>query len=99
MSIAKSALAHKHKDILRKVYKEFQAMFFSLHGPSAHWESVHRQSNALLLVDAARKALGEHSPEFRSFSKDIMAELVPSDEGGEALRYLLSFHEDSILSK
>ena len=66
-------------------------MFFSLYGPSAHWETVHRESNAFLLVDAARKALGERSPEFRSFSKDIMSEIEHSDEGGEALRYLLAF--------
>ena len=89
-SIKKCALARKYKDIMRKVYKEFQAMFFALHGPLAHWETMHRESNALLLVDAARKALGERSTEFRSFSKDIMAEMgAASDEGG-VLRYMIA---------
>ena len=65
-------------------------MFLSLHGPSPEWESIHRQSNALLLVDAARKVLGAGSPEFRSFSKDIMAEMGPSGEGGAVIRYFLA---------
>ena len=65
-------------------------MFFSLHGASPHWESAHRESNALLLVDAARKVLGERSTEFRSFSKDIMAEMEQSDDGRVVLRYLLA---------
>ena len=37
-------------------------MFFSLYGASPQWECTHRHSNALLLVDAARKVLGEGSP-------------------------------------
>ena len=75
---------------MRRVYKEFQAMFFSLYGHSPQWECTHRHSNVLLLVDAARKVLGERSTEFRNFSKDIMAEMGQSDEGGAVLRYLLA---------
>ena len=78
---------------MRPIYKEFQAMFFSLHGSSSRWDSVHRESNALLLIDAARKVLGERSSEFRNFSKDILSEMGPSDEGGAALRYLLALFD------
>lgn len=86
-SIKLSSLASKHKSIMRAVYKEFQAMFFSLYGPSARWETVHRESNALLLIDAARKAFGERSTEFRDFSKDVLAEM--SAEGDTDMRLLL----------
>jgi len=79
-SIKNCQLARKHGHIMRAVYKEFQGMFFSLHGPLSRWESVHRESNALLLIDAARKALGADSSEFRIFSKDILSQI---GEGGE----------------
>ena len=52
-----------------------------IYGNGTHaWESVHRESNALLLIDAARKALGADSSEFRMFSKDILSQI---GEGGE----------------
>lgn len=88
-SIAGSALAQKHKNVLRGIYKSFQALQFSLNGPYFQWETVHRVSNARLLVDAARRALGEHSPEYRSFRKDIEKEIRVSRDGDETVRYSL----------
>ena len=90
-SIAGCQLAQRHKAVLRDVYREFkfQALHFSLSGPYFHWETVHRVSNARLLLDAASRALGEHSKEYRSFMKDVTAEFRKSRDGDVTVRYSL----------
>ena len=52
-------------------------------------KNVHCVSNARLLVDASRRALGEleHSLEYRSFRKDIEKEICVSRDGDESIRY------------
>ena len=88
-SIAGCQLAQRHKAVLRDVYREFQALHFSLNGPYFQWETVHRVSNARLLLDAASRALGEHSKEYRSFMKDVTAEFRKSRDGDVTVRYSL----------
>ena len=81
-SIKACALAEKHKKVLQPVYKEFQAMFLSLHGSSPRWESVNRHNNALLIIDAARVALGERCSEFINIRNDIRSEMGKTSDDG-----------------
>lgn len=88
-SIAGSELAKKHKHILRSVYRWFQALHFSFHGPYFQWETVHRVANARLLIDAARRALGAENKDFLSFKKDVENQIRISDDEEDTVRYPL----------
>ena len=97
--ITSSELARRYKAVLRGISRSFQALQFSSNGPYFEWETVHRVSNARLLVDAARRALGadNRDSEYRNFKKDIEKEIRTSRDGDETVRYSLKlidrFHE------
>ena len=57
--------------------------------PYFQWETVHRVSNARLLLDAASQALGEHSKEYQNFMKDVTTEFRKSRDGDVTVRYSL----------
>ena len=96
-SITSSELARRYKAVLRDIYRSFQALQFSSNGPYFKWETVHRVSNARLLVDAARRALGVDSKIYSRFRKDVEMEFRTSRDGDETVRYSLKlinrFHE------
>ena len=77
-SIKESKFATKHADLLKPVYKYYQAMQFAVHGANFQWEACHRVRSVRLLLDAAKQC---HTPEdFTVFKKAVEAELLNDDD-------------------
>ena len=94
--ITGSELAQKHKKVFRDIYRSFQALQFSLNSLYFEWETVHRVSNARLLVNAARLALGVDSKEHHTFRMDVEKEIRTSRDGDETVKYSFKFIDVSI---
>ena len=56
-SIKQSDFATTHAELLRPIYKYYQAMQFATHGHCFPCEAINRKANVQMLLDAAREYL------------------------------------------
>jgi tRNA U38,U39,U40 pseudouridine synthase TruA len=76
-SIKESIFAVEHAEVLKPIYKYYQAMMFATHGHNFMWDAVRRKACVQMLLDAAREC---HSREtYTRFKKAVEAELVGKD--------------------
>ena len=73
-SIKESIFAAKHEEVLKPIYKYYQAMQFAMHGHNFMWDAVRRKACVQMLIDAARVC--HPSDIFTRFKKAVEAELV-----------------------
>ena len=81
-SIKQSEFAATHAELLRPIYKYYQAMQFATHGHCFPWDATNRKACVQVLLDAARESLTREA--YTQFKKDVQAELIGTDG---ALRY------------
>jgi len=81
-SIKQSEFAATHAELLRPIYKYYQAMQFATHGHCFPWDATNRKACVQMLLDAARESLTREA--YTQFKKDVQAELIGTDG---ALRY------------
>lgn len=79
-SIKESKFAEIHSELLKPVYKYYQAMHFATYGANFQWEATHRARCVRILLDAAKECHGDKE-EFSVFEKAVEAEL----HGGEGM--------------
>lgn len=81
-SIKQSDFAAIHAELLKPIYKFYQAMQFASYGHRFKWDAPSRKVCVQMLLDAAREC---HSREiYTRFKKAVEAELIGSDR---SLRY------------
>ena len=76
-SSKESIFAAKHAEVLRPIYKSYQAMMFATHGHNFQWDAVKRKGCVQMLIDAARQC--HPSETYTRFKKAVVAELVGKD--------------------
>ena len=81
-SIKESIFAAKHAEVLKPIYKSYQAMQFATHGHSFMWDAVKRKACVQMLLDAARECHPRQT--YTRFKKAVEAELVTSWQGRRA---------------
>lgn len=86
-SIKESNFAAQHADLLKPIYKYYQAMQFSTYGADFQWEANCRSRCVLMLLDAAKVAL--HTEKYNRFKKAVMAEFVEDTPRYSPLRLLM----------
>jgi hypothetical protein len=88
-SIKESNFAAQHADLLKPIYKYYQAMQFAIHGAHFQWEACNSVRCVRLLLDAAKQC---HTPEdFTVFKKAVEAELDSDDDQPRYKQPLLMF--------
>ena len=87
-SIKESGFAATYADLLKPIYKYYQAMMLATFGHRFQWDAINRKVCVRMLIDAAREC---HPPRetYTHFKKAVEAELLGPDG---ALRYKRPFH-------
>jgi hypothetical protein len=76
-SIKESGFAETHAQVLKPIYKFYQAMQFATHGHCFPWDATNRKACVQMLLDAARQC---HSSEtYTPFKKAVEAECTGVD--------------------
>jgi hypothetical protein len=76
-SIKESGFAATQADLLKPIYKYYQAMHFASYGHRFKWDAPNRKVCVQMLLDAAREC---HSREiYTRFKKAVEAECFGSD--------------------
>ena len=76
-SIKESNFAETHAELLKPIYKFYQAMHFAYYGHLFKWNAPDRTGCVQMLLDAAREC---HSREiYTRFKKAVEAELIGND--------------------
>ena len=73
-SIKESEFAVQYADLLKPIYKYYQAMQFSTYGAHFQWESNHRKRCVQMLLDAAKEC--HNNTDYICFKKAVQAELI-----------------------
>ena len=76
-SIKESMFAAEHAEVLKPIYKFYQAMQFATNGHSFMWDAVKRKACVQMLLDAARECHPRET--YTRFKKAVEAELVGKD--------------------
>lgn len=76
-SIKDSKFATKYSELLKPVYKYYQAMQFAAHGAHFQWEANHRARCVDMLLDAAKEC--HNSETYTIFKNAVEAELHGDD--------------------
>ena len=76
-SIKESMFAAEHAEVLKPIYKFYQAMQFATNGHSFGWDAVKRKACVQMLLDAARECHPRET--YTRFKKAVEAELVGKD--------------------
>ena len=76
-SIKESDFANTYAELLRPIYKYYQAMQFATHGHCFPWDATNRKACVQMLLDAARESLTREA--YTQFKKDVQAELIGTD--------------------
>ena len=76
-SIKESKFAKKYSELLKPVYKYYQAMQFAAHGAHFQWEANHRARCVYMLLDAAKEC--HNSETYTIFKNAVEAELHGDD--------------------
>jgi len=76
-SIKESKFAAKYSDLLKPVYKYYQAMQFAAHGAHFQWEANHRARCVYMLLDAAKEC--HKTDTYTIFKNAVEAELHGDD--------------------
>ena len=76
-SIKESGFAVKYADLIKPIYKYYQAMQFSTYGAHFQWESNYRKRCVQMLLDAAKEC--HNNTDYICFKKAVHAELLGDD--------------------
>ncbi len=86
-SIKESYFAAQHANLLKPIYKYYQAMQFSTYCADFHWEGNCLSHCILMLLDAAKVALD--TEKYNRFKKAVLAEHVEDTPRYSPLRLLM----------
>jgi hypothetical protein len=89
-SIKESDFSNTYADLLKPLYKHYQAMQFAALGHRFPWNAASRKACVRALLDAAREVHPRET--YTHFKKAVEAELLGHDG---ALRYKLPLHIDT----
>ena len=86
-SMKASDFAATHAELLKPIYKYYQAMTLATFGHRFQWDAINRKVCVRMLIDAARECHPRET--YTHFKRAVEAELLGSDG---ALRYKQPLH-------
>jgi hypothetical protein len=86
-SIKESGFAATYAELLKPIYKYYQAMMLATFGHRFQWDAINRKACVRMLIDAARECHPRET--YTHFKKAVEAELLGPDG---ALRYKQPLH-------